>query len=83
MDTITFLVVGLVVGFAASRIVPGRRDETVGRLIVIGILGAFGGAMIAQWMGYAIRDTAAFLASILGAVALVAGYMGIVTRRMA
>jgi hypothetical protein len=50
---------------------------------VIGILGAFAGAMVAQWLGYATRGAGAFVASILGAAALTIGYMGMVRRRTA
>jgi uncharacterized membrane protein YeaQ/YmgE (transglycosylase-associated protein family) len=84
MDTIMLVVVGLVVGLAGSRIVPWNRDNNVGGSIVLGILGAFGGArMLGRATGYSIHDPATFVGSVLGAVAIVATYIGIRTRRTA
>jgi uncharacterized membrane protein YeaQ/YmgE (transglycosylase-associated protein family) len=83
MDTIMLVVVGLIVGLAGSQIVPWNRDNNVGSSIVLGILGAFGGAMLGRAMRYSTHDPATFVASVLGAVAIVATHIGIRTRRTA
>jgi uncharacterized membrane protein YeaQ/YmgE (transglycosylase-associated protein family) len=83
MDMIIFLVVGLMVGYAGSRLASWKREDIAGRTIVLGILGALGGAMFARSLGYAAGDLGTFVGSIFGAVAVVAGYVGIVTRRTA
>ena len=83
MDIIMFVIVGSLVGLAGSRVAPWQRDNNVGWSIVIGMLGAFGGALIGRAMGYSTGQPAIFVASVLGAVATVATYLAVMNRRTA
>jgi uncharacterized membrane protein YeaQ/YmgE (transglycosylase-associated protein family) len=63
------LVVGLVAGFLARALVPGRDPMSVGQTLVLGVIGSFVGGFI----GYALmgndREDGAFQASgIIGSV---------------
>jgi len=82
MDTILFVVVGLIVGFAASRAVSWQRNNA-GWSMLVGILGAFGGALLGRAMGYSTGEPATFVASVLGAVAIVTAYLALANRRTA
>jgi len=82
MAAVLFFVVGLVVGFAASRGASCMPNNNVGWSVLVGIAGAFGGAMMGRAMGYAAGEPATFVASVLGAVAIVIAYLGIANRRM-
>lgn len=83
MGTLMFIVVGSIVGFASSRISSWQRKNNVGWSIVVGILGALGGALLGRALGYSTLEAPTFVASVLGAVATVATYLGITTRRTA
>jgi len=80
MDTIRFVVVGLTVGFAGARLVSWRRDNNVGWSMVVGVLGAFAGALLGRALGYAGGDPPMFVASVLGAIATVATYLAVTIR---
>jgi len=82
MDIISFVVVGVIAGFGGSHIGWWRRDNS-GLSMAVGILGAFAGAFLGRALGYSTSDPATFVAATLGAIALVATYLGIVTRRTA
>jgi uncharacterized membrane protein YeaQ/YmgE (transglycosylase-associated protein family) len=77
------LIVGLVVGALAKLVMPGRDPGGVIVTILLGIAGAFVAHYIGQAAGwYAPNEPAGFLASIVGAVVLLAGYRMIVARRV-
>jgi uncharacterized membrane protein YeaQ/YmgE (transglycosylase-associated protein family) len=80
MDTIRFVVVGLIVGFAFARLASWRRDNNVGWSMVVGILGAFGGVLLGRALGYAGGDPPTFVASVLCAIATVATYLAVTIR---
>ncbi len=82
MHIIWVLVIGLIVGALAKLIMPGKDP---GGVIITSALG-IAGAVIAHLVGraagwYGPSQPAGFLASILGAVVLLAGYRWFVTRR--
>jgi len=83
MDTILFVVMGLIVGLAASRAASWQRNNNVGWSMLVGILGAFGGALLGRAMGYSGGEPATFVASVLGAVAIVTAYLALANRRTA
>jgi len=83
MDNIMFVIVGVIIGFAGSRVPLWQRDKNVGWSIAVGILGAFGGAMLGWALGYSTHAPATFVASVLGAVVFVTTYLGIMIRRTA
>lgn len=78
------LIVGLVVGALAKLVMPGRDP---GGLIVTSLIGV-AGSVVAHGIGraagwYGPGEGAGFIASILGAVLLLAGYRWYVGRRVA
>jgi uncharacterized membrane protein YeaQ/YmgE (transglycosylase-associated protein family) len=82
MHIIWVLIIGLIVGALAKLIMPGKDP---GGVIITSALG-IAGALLAQLVGRAIgwygaSQPAGFVASILGAVVLLAGYRWFVTRR--
>ena len=82
MAAVLFVVVGVMVGFAASRAATCMRNHNVGCTMLVAIVGAFGGAMLGRAMGYSAAEPATFVASVLGAVVIVTTYLGIANRRM-
>ncbi len=77
------LLIGFVVGVIAKAVMPGNDP---GGLIVTTALGV-GGAVFAQYLGQALNlyvagEAAGFIASVLGAVLLLAIYRMIVGRRL-
>ena len=77
----TWLLIGLIAGAIASRLVRGRGMGCLGD-IVVGILGAFVGSLILSLMHFdaALNFPATVVVSILGAVVLLA-LIRLVTRR--
>ena len=83
MNILWTLIVGLIVGALAKLVMPGRDPGGVIVTILIGIAGAFVAHFIGEGAGwYAPNEPAGFIASILGAVVLLAGYRWIVGRRV-
>jgi uncharacterized membrane protein YeaQ/YmgE (transglycosylase-associated protein family) len=80
MDAIRFVVVGSIVGFAFARLVSWRRDNNVGWSMAVGMLGAFGGALLGSALGYAGGDPPTFVASVLAAIGTVATYLAVTMR---
>lgn len=82
MHIIWILLIGLVVGALAKFIMPGRDPGGAIITILLGIAGSFIANYIGRAAGwYAPDESAGFIASILGAVILLAGYRLIMGRR--
>ena len=63
------LLIGLVAGFIARAVVPGRDDMSVGATILLGIVGSFVGGFIGYVLTHHDADDGAFQASgILGSI---------------
>jgi uncharacterized membrane protein YeaQ/YmgE (transglycosylase-associated protein family) len=82
MHIIWVLLIGLIVGALAKLVMPGKDPGGAIITILIGIAGSF----IADYVGraagwYGPNESAGFIASILGAVVLLAGYRLISGRR--
>jgi uncharacterized membrane protein YeaQ/YmgE (transglycosylase-associated protein family) len=82
MHIIWVLLIGLVVGGLAKLVMPGKDPGGAIITILIGIAGSF----IADYLGraagwYGPNESAGLIASILGAVILLAGYRLITGRR--
>jgi uncharacterized membrane protein YeaQ/YmgE (transglycosylase-associated protein family) len=83
MNILWTLIVGLVVGALAKLVMPGRDPGGVIVTILIGIAGAVVAHFLGEAAGwYAPNEPAGFLASIVGAVVLLAGYRLVVGRRV-
>lgn len=84
MHIIWTLIIGLVVGALAKFVMPGKDPGGAIITILLGIAGA----MLAHFIGsaagwYAPNESAGLIASVLGAVLLLAGYRMVAGRRVA
>ena len=83
MSLIWTLIVGVVVGAIAKLLMPGRDPGGFFITMLLGIAGAFVGTFLGRALGlYEADQTAGFIASIVGAVVLLAIYR-MFTRRKA
>jgi uncharacterized membrane protein YeaQ/YmgE (transglycosylase-associated protein family) len=83
MHLLWALIIGLVIGALAKLVMPGKDP---GGIIVTSLLGV-GGAVVATLIGqaagwYVPGEGAGFIASIVGAVLILAGYRVIAGRRV-
>ena len=81
LSVIGSLLIGLVVGFIARALKPG--DDKLGWIMtaLLGIAGSFLASYVGMALGwYAQGDSAGWIASVVGAVALLAVY-GLVKRK--
>jgi uncharacterized membrane protein YeaQ/YmgE (transglycosylase-associated protein family) len=75
MGIITTLVIGLIVGALAKLLMPGKDPGGIIITILLGIAGAFVARFLGQALGfYAEGERAGIIASILGAILLLAIY---------
>jgi len=75
MNILWAIVVGLVVGALAKLIMPGRDPGGVLVTILLGIAGAVLASYLGRAMGwYAAGQSAGFIASVVGAIILLAIY---------
>ena len=83
MYIIATLLIGLVVGALAKLIMPGRDPGGVIITILLGIAGSFIAGMLGHALGwYRIGEGPGWIASILGAVLLLAIYRALLRRRV-
>ncbi len=82
MHILVTLIVGLIVGALAKLIMPGRDPGGVIITILLGIAGSFIAGLLGHALGwYAVGEGPGILASIVGAVILLAIYRAVVGRR--
>jgi uncharacterized membrane protein YeaQ/YmgE (transglycosylase-associated protein family) len=82
MHILWMLIIGLVVGALAKAIMPGKDPGGIIITMVIGVVGALIAGFLGRALGwYHEGESAGFIASIIGAVVLLAGYRMIVGRR--
>jgi uncharacterized membrane protein YeaQ/YmgE (transglycosylase-associated protein family) len=75
MGIITTLIIGLIVGALAKLLMPGKDPGGIIITILLGIAGAFVARFLGQALGfYAEGERAGIIASILGAILLLAIY---------
>ena len=79
------LVIGLIAGFIARAIVPGKDSMSIGATIVLGIVGSFIGGFIGYVLTHHDASDGAFQASgiigsIVGAVIALLVYRGVTGR---
>ena len=83
MELLWTLLIGLLVGIVAKFLMPGRDPGGFIITTLLGIAGAFIAHAIGRAMGwYSEGDAAGFLASVAGAVILLALYRMVVGRRV-
>ena len=82
MSFLWMLLVGLVVGALAKLVMPGRDPGGVIVTMLLGVAGALVAGFIGRSVGwYGEGEAAGFIASLIGAVLLLAIYRAIVGRR--
>jgi uncharacterized membrane protein YeaQ/YmgE (transglycosylase-associated protein family) len=83
MAILSWIVFGIVIGFIAKLLMPGRDPGGFIVTMLLGIAGALVGGFIGRAMGfYGPDQSAGWLMSILGAVLLLALYRVLVRRRV-
>lgn len=75
MYILWMLIVGLVVGALAKAVMPGKDPGGVIITMVIGVVGSMIAGFLGRSLGwYGTNEGAGIIASVLGAVILLAGY---------
>ena len=83
MGILAWILFGLVIGFIAKLLMPGRDPGGFIVTILLGIAGAMVGGFVGRAMGfYGEGDSAGWLMSILGAIILLALYRMVARRRV-
>jgi uncharacterized membrane protein YeaQ/YmgE (transglycosylase-associated protein family) len=81
MHILWMLIIGLVVGALAKLIMPGKDPGGIIVTMLIGVAGALIAGFLGRSMGwYSEGEPAGFIASIVGAIILLAGYRLVVGR---
>lgn len=75
MGILSALLIGLLVGMVAKLITPGRDPGGFWMTVLLGLCGSVVGGYLGQLLGfYRLGEPAGFMASVLGAVALLLTY---------
>lgn len=77
---IALLIIGLIAGFLARALVPGRDPMGIAGTILLGVAGSFVGGFLGRLLFDSQRTTAGFIGSVIGAVILLLLFNA-VTRR--
>jgi uncharacterized membrane protein YeaQ/YmgE (transglycosylase-associated protein family) len=81
MHIIWMLIIGLVIGAIAKLVMPGKDPGGIIITALIGMAGSLIAGMIGHAAGwYAEGEPAGFIASVIGAIVLLAGYRAILGR---
>jgi uncharacterized membrane protein YeaQ/YmgE (transglycosylase-associated protein family) len=81
---IGLIIIGLVAGFIARALVPGKQSMTVGQTIILGIVGSFIGGFLGRLLfhhGGGFVQTSSWIGSIIGAVIALLIYTRLGQRR--
>ncbi|OLL71271.1 Transglycosylase associated protein [Pseudonocardia sp. Ae168_Ps1] len=77
-----WIVLGLVAGFIARAVVPGKDDIGILRTILLGIVGSFvGGALASIFTGFSSFSPSSWIGSIIGAIIVLVVYNQITGRK--
>jgi uncharacterized membrane protein YeaQ/YmgE (transglycosylase-associated protein family) len=82
---IGLIIVGLVAGYLARAIVPGRQKMTIGQTLLLGIVGSFVGGFLGRLLlghGDSLIQPSSWLGSIIGSVLVLFGYLQLQRRRV-
>ena len=83
MYILWMLIIGLVVGALAKLVMPGRDPGGVIITMLLGVAGALVAGLLGRSLGwYREGEGAGFIASIIGALILLASYRAIIGRRV-
>jgi uncharacterized membrane protein YeaQ/YmgE (transglycosylase-associated protein family) len=84
VSIILFLLFGLLVGFLARAIMPGRQSMGIVATLLLGVAGSFlGGFVVALFTHRRVLEfnTAGFIGSVLGALVVLFIYERVISRR--
>lgn len=82
MSILLTIIIGAIVGALAKLIMPGKDPGGIIITILLGIAGSFVAGMLGQALGwYSADEGPGIIASIIGAVILLAIYRAVVGRR--
>ncbi|MCI0543898.1 MAG: GlsB/YeaQ/YmgE family stress response membrane protein [Actinobacteria bacterium] len=84
MGIIVWLIVGLLAGFIARALVPGRDSMGVGGTLLLGLVGSLIGGFLGNllFQGNLNMEAAGIIGSIIGAVIALVVYRSTGTRRI-
>jgi uncharacterized membrane protein YeaQ/YmgE (transglycosylase-associated protein family) len=77
------LLIGLVAGFIARAVIPGKQDMGIAATLVLGLIGSVVGNLLSNLIfdGTFEFDIGGWWASIIGAVIVLGIYVGVTGRR--
>ena len=82
MSILWMIIIGFVIGLVARAIMPGRDPAGFIVTVVLGIMGSFIAGFLGQSMGlYNQGEPAGFIASVVGAIIVLAIYRAVIGRR--
>ena len=82
MSILLTIVIGAIVGALAKFVMPGKDPGGVIITILLGIAGSFVAGMLGHALGwYAVGDGPGIIASVIGAIILLAIYRAVAGRR--
>jgi uncharacterized membrane protein YeaQ/YmgE (transglycosylase-associated protein family) len=82
---ITIIIVGLIAGFIARAVIPGRQSMSIGATILLGIIGSFVGGLLGFLIfgkdaGSGFIQPSGIIGSIIGAIIVLAIYLAVKRR---
>lgn len=83
-NIIVLIVVGLIAGFVARAVIPGKQAMSVGMTIVLGIIGSFVGNLLGALLFAPHKfefGTSGLIGSIIGAIVVLGIYVAVSGRR--
>lgn len=79
---IGWIVLGLIAGFIARAVVPGKDNIGILRTILLGIVGSFvGGILVSLFTGFNGFQPASWIGSIIGAIIVLVVYNKVTGRK--
>jgi len=81
---IGLIIIGLIAGFIARAVVPGKQSLSVLQTIVLGIVGSFVGGFLGKLLfgqGNSLVQPSSWIGSIIGAIIVLVIYLQVVKRR--
>ncbi len=82
MEILGTIVIGLIVGALAKLVMPGRDPGGIIVTILLGIAGSFIAGMLGHALGwYEAGEAPGWIASVIGAILLLAVYRAVIGRR--
>lgn len=82
MQILWMLIIGLVIGAIAKFMMPGKDPGGIVITMLLGVAGSLIAGFLGRSLGwYGTNESAGFIASIIGAIILLAGYRMVVGRR--